>query len=157
MNAYPRRTRRLKVIFTSRSRPLFFVTICTAGRRSILATAATHDCFLEFVGQSPERSSVYIGRYVLMPDHLHVFVSANGSKSLSRWVGSLKNCLASRWRKMGNVGPYWQSGFFDHVLRARESYNEKWTYVELNPVRAGLVADSSEWPFAGEVYPLSWE
>jgi hypothetical protein len=45
--------------------------------------------------------------------------------------------------------PVWQSGFFDHVLRSEESYAEKWAYVRANPVRAGLVASSDEWPHQG--------
>jgi len=45
----------------------------------------------------------------------------------------------------------WQPGFFDHVLRSDESYNEKWNYVKENPVRAGLVQIASEWPYQGEI------
>ncbi len=45
----------------------------------------------------------------------------------------------------------WQRGFFDHLLRNSDSYSEKWKYVEQNPVRAGLVADAEDWPFAGEI------
>ena len=45
----------------------------------------------------------------------------------------------------------WQRGFFDHVLRKDESYGQKWTYVRDNPVRAGLVANADDWPYAGEI------
>jgi hypothetical protein len=41
-------------------------------------------------------------------------------------------------------------GFFDHVLRRQESYDEKWEYVKLNPVRGGLVQNSEDWPWQGE-------
>ena len=53
-------------------------------------------------------------------------------------------------------GPAWQTGFFDHVLRSGESYGEKWEYVRMNPVRAGLVLRPEEWPYAGEIEVLSW-
>ena len=45
----------------------------------------------------------------------------------------------------------WQRSFFDHVLRSNESYSEKWNYVRDNPVRAGLVANAADWPYAGEI------
>ena len=51
----------------------------------------------------------------------------------------------------GISAPVWQKQFFDHLLRSRESYAEKWAYVRENPVRAGLVTAAAQWPFAGDV------
>jgi len=99
---------------------------------------------------------VRVGRYVLMPDHLHAFLCADGSSAVSRWVGSLKKFLGKHWRNSGRKGPFWQNGFFDHVLRSGESYSQKWEYVRDNPVRAGLVADVREWPYSGAVHELWW-
>jgi putative transposase len=45
----------------------------------------------------------------------------------------------------------WQPKFFDHVLRSNESYAEKWNYVRDNPVRAGLVESTNDWPYQGEI------
>jgi putative transposase len=142
--------------FTRRSRPLFFVTICTIQRRRLLASNAVHERFVQFCGNSPEKIQVLIGKYVIMPDHIHVFVSAEGSASLSRWVGSLKGFLSSGMRKEAVQEPHWQDGFFDHLLRDGEGYSEKWSYVEQNPVRAGLVSDAGKWAFMGEISQLSW-
>ena len=50
--------------------------------------------------------------------------------------------------------PFWQRGFFDPVLRSEESYAQKWDDVRANPVRAGLVSDAEDWPFAGEIVDL---
>jgi hypothetical protein len=43
------------------------------------------------------------------------------------------------------------AGFFDHLLRNRESYDEKWEYVRNNPPRAGLVKFRDDWPYQGEI------
>ena len=100
---------------------------------------------------------IWIGRYVLMPDHLHVFVSAEGNAALSRWIGSLKKHLTAWRRQAGLEGPFWQDGFSDHLLRHGESYAEKWRYVCQNPVRKGLTKSAEEWPYAGEIHALSWD
>jgi putative transposase len=50
--------------------------------------------------------------------------------------------------------PHWQKGFFDHMIRSHESYDEKWMYVRNNPVRAGLVLSAEDWPYAGEISNL---
>ena len=51
---------------------------------------------------------------------------------------SLRSIVGRRILALGTPKPHWQEGFFDHVLRSEESYAEKWEYVRLNPVRAGL-------------------
>jgi putative transposase len=155
-NSNPRRLRRLETVWTNRGRPLFFVTFCTADRQGWLRCHEVHDAFRSFCAKSPQQAEVWIGKYVLMPDHVHVFISAEGSQSLSKWVAAMKGVLASVRRKMGIDGRAWQTGFFDHVLRGAESYAEKWNYVQKNPVRARLVASAEEWPYAGEIEVLSW-
>jgi REP element-mobilizing transposase RayT len=47
--------------------------------------------------------------------------------------------------------PIWQRGFFDHLLRSEESYEEKRDYVLNNPVRAGLVEKSKDWNYWGYI------
>lgn len=148
------RLHRLTNVFASD--PLFFVTLCTHDRGPLLANEDTHAVFRTFC-QSGAAHGVFVGRYVLMPDHLHAFVMfARGSMPLSSWVKSLKNSLSKHWRSLGIAAPHWQKGFFDHVLRSAESYAEKWHYVELNPVRAGLVHRAADWCFAGTIHELAY-
>ena len=155
-HSLPRRLRRLGTVWSSRGRPVFFVALCTAERQRWLVHPDIHRAFLDFCTQSPDRASVWVGKYVLMPDHIHVFVSAEGSQGLSRWVGSIKRNLAQAKRNIGREGRAWQKGFFDHVLRSCESYGEKWEYVRMNPVRAGLGVQPEDWPYAGEIEVLRW-
>jgi REP element-mobilizing transposase RayT len=103
-NPKPRRLRRLETVWTPRGRPLFFVTCCTADRQRWLHDNEVYAAFITFCAQSPKRVQVWIGYYVLMPDHVHVFVSAEGSHALSKWVSSIKGVLATVHRKRGNAG-----------------------------------------------------
>jgi len=50
----------------------------------------------------------------------------------------------------------WQRHFWDTQLRRGESYGEKWQYVLENPVRAGFVKQSQDWPYQGELNTLTW-
>ena len=130
--------------------PIYFITACSLDRRAILDCEPMHDAFRTFCLKSPQHGA-WAGRYVHMPDHLHLFVSAN-EISLSKRVKSLKNTLSKTLRSGGHDGPHWQKGFFDHLLRSGESYSQKWDYVRENPVRAGLVAIPEDWPYAGEIH-----
>jgi REP element-mobilizing transposase RayT len=134
--------------------PIYFVTACTHERQPLLANAEAHAAFLTFARAAYGRG-VAVGRYVLMPDHLHLFVRfAPDALALSDWMKSLKNFLSKLCREQGKAAPHWQKGFFDHIIRSEESYSEKWAYVMENPVRKKLVARAEDWPYAGEVHVL---
>jgi REP element-mobilizing transposase RayT len=147
------RLRRLDRIF-ARS-PIFFVTACSFGRRSLLANAAVHHSFVEFA-QAGETHGAYVGAYVLMPDHLHLFVALEDEQTLASWMKSLKNSLSKAMRVRGISAPHWQKGFFDHVLRSDESYEQKWEYVRDNPVRAGLTKKWDDWSYRGDIWELEY-
>ena len=141
--------------FVSRSYPIYFVTACAEDRRPILDNPGIHHAFTTFAKAAAEHQT-WVGRYVIMPDHLHLFVAFSpGSISLSGWMKSLKNYLSRTLRRNGASAPHWQKGFFDRLLRSGDSYTEKWEYVRLNPVRAGLVPDAADWPYQGEIHPLT--
>ena len=151
-SARPPRLRRLERIFSHA--PVYFLTTCTAERRHLLATTDVHAAFGRFVSAAEQRRA-WVGCYVIMPDHLHLFVVLDDEQiSLAAWMKSLKNAVSKTLRSNGVPAPHWQKGFFDHVLRGEESYAEKWNYVRENPVRAGLVARAEEWPYQGEIHPL---
>ena len=85
--------------------------------------------------------------WVLMPDHLHALVRLGEEDVLDRLMNRLKS-RASRVvnRYLSRVGPLWQSGYHEHLLRKEEDLKETSRYVVLNPVRAGLAANIAEYP-----------
>ncbi len=149
-----RHLRRLERIYVAN--PLYFVTVCSYRRKSIFddkrAVSVLHDEWK----QALERHGWLIGRYVVMPDHVHFFCAespASNAKSLSEFMKCWKE-----WTSKGVSGalgissPVWQREFFDHLLRSDESYAEKWSYVRDNPVRAGFVKTWDKWPYQGFVH-----
>src|ERR1700704_1741491 len=124
--------------------PLYFVTFCTLYRRPMIANAQVHETFRSYCMGAADHG-VAVGRYVIMPEHLHLFVRGSIDFQLGIWIRGLKRAITHQ-------PDFWQPGFFDHVLRSDESYSEKWEYVRENPVRAGLVERSEVWPFQGEIF-----
>ena len=116
-----------------------------------------------------------VGRYVIMPDHIHLFAglgelcgSARASPShgepvqgspastavdFDGWVRYWKSQFTKRH---GCRDHRWQAGHWDRRLRRSESYGNKWDYVRHNPVRHGLVDRPEGWPFQGELNDLPW-
>jgi REP element-mobilizing transposase RayT len=96
-----------------------------------------------------------VGRYVVMPDHLHFFCSPGAVKSdLSGFVGAVKQAVTRKAWELGWSGAFWQREFHDHLLRTEESYRYKWEYVRRNPVAKGLCEEAEDWPYQGEIDPI---
>jgi len=150
MPPFPDKPPRLREIFAKFDPPIYFVTFCTWRRARILACEAAHAAFIEYATQNLSRG-IYTGRYVLMPDHVHLFVSLPRHLRLEHYVRLLKQHLNPTLRLGSPTDRLWQPGFFDHLIRAHESYEEKWDYVLQNPVRAGLVERWQDWPYQGEI------
>src|SRR5438552_268113 len=148
MTKFPRPPRRLDLIYPQKT--LYCVPSCTFRRPAILANMRVHTAFVNFAESAQANFAIAVGRYVILPDHLRMH-----GFTLGKWVGTLKRFLAKAVGPTNSQDRVWQRDFFDHVLRSAESYSQKWDYVCENPVRAGLVTDASEWPFAGEIATIS--
>ncbi len=145
--------KRLHVVWDKH--PVYFITTCTAERRPLLANEAAHEILHAEWCSLHERHGWQVGRYIVMPDHVHFFTApALGSaKPLSLAIGKWKEWTAKRLVAAQSVRtPVWQPEFFDHVLRSERSRAEKWAYMRENPVRAKLVERAEDWPYAGSVH-----
>lgn len=150
---HPPRLSRLDRIHTDHL--FYFLTFCTHNRVPILANPPLHQAFRLF-SEASVTHNVLVGRYVIMPDHIHLFTAFEERASLPTWMKSLKNYLSKALRESKIEAPHWQKGYFDHLMRSEESYESKWNYVSHNPVRHHLVSEPSLWPFQGEINPLSF-
>jgi putative transposase len=146
--------RRLERVWIER--PIYFITTCTFKRRSILVSRDVANILVDEWRGAHDRHGWAVGRYVITPDHVHFFCSAElNSKALPTFMQGWKQWTSKRIvRELNFCGTVWQEEFFDHVMRSSESYSQKWDYVRENPVRAGLVASADEWPWQGEIESL---
>jgi REP element-mobilizing transposase RayT len=152
MKESPGHLRRLPRIFSSN--PVFFLTITTKERKTILADEVLHCVCREVWKRSRTLYLWSTGPYVLMPDHVHFFASPlddSEAKPLSHFVGKWKEWTSKNAKAVGFPDFRWQPEFFDHVVRSTESFREKVDYVWENPVRAGLVTKPEDWRFAGNM------
>jgi putative transposase len=139
------RPHRLDLIYTNQ--PLYFVTFATRDRKTIPSLNDAQLALERYGHCGIAKFSIALGRYVIMPDHVHLFVRGGGNFTLSSWIGGLKRAMSVGLK----LPRLWQPGFFDHILRSDESYAEKWNYVRDNPVRVGLVEMTDDWPYQGEI------
>jgi putative transposase len=66
---------------------ILHITACTFRRRRILACDEIHNLIIEAWINAPEWT---VGRYVVMPDHIHLFAAENEFRGypLGQWVAN---------------------------------------------------------------------
>jgi putative transposase len=94
---------------------LFFVTFYTHRGQSILARVEVHAALIEFADRAHREFGIAVGRYVILPDHIHLFVAGPDDFNFGKWVGTLKRVLGGAIATGRAQGPVWQRGFFDHL------------------------------------------
>jgi len=92
--------------------------------------------------------------WVLMPDHWHGLIELGENEGLSATVRLLKGRSARATnRVLSRTGrEVWDGGFHDRALRVDEDLLAAARYIVRNPVRAGLAAKCSLYPFWDAVW-----
>jgi putative transposase len=130
---------------------IVLLTIATENRKPWLDNETAHQLLRQTWS---EATAWLVGDYLLMPDHLHLFCAPRDlSFTLETWI--------AYWKREFNLNHgrkdwKFQSRGWHHRLREGESYSEKWTYVQENPFRKGLVQRIEDWPFKGRIFDLIW-
>jgi putative transposase len=86
--------------------------------------------------------------FVVMGNHVHVLLRPQGEPSRAlQWIKGTTareaNQLLARTGK-----PFWQRESYDHSVRDERQMERIVAYIENNPVKAGLTAGASEFPWS---------
>jgi REP element-mobilizing transposase RayT len=83
-----------------------------------------------------------------MANHVHLLITPK--VDVSKITQSLKGFTAHEAnRVLGLTGQtFWQRESYDRLVRDDREFNNILRYIELNPVRAGLVTDPGEFPWS---------
>ena len=104
-----------------------------------------YQAYLELMSHWCDRYRVQIWAYCLMPNHIHLVAVPESKEGLNQAIGEAHRRYARRVNlREGWRGHLWQGRFSSFIME--ESYLLACTkYIELNPVRAGLVQKPEKW------------
>ncbi len=102
-------------------------------------------CVAAALKQGEKAKMFQLHAYVVMANHVHVLL---GPKlPIARITRMIKGSTAREANRiLGRTGMrFWQEESFDHWIRNAEETRRVRTYIERNPVAAGLVQKPEEW------------
>jgi REP-associated tyrosine transposase len=126
-----------------------FLTMCTFRRRTLfVAPAIVNAVAMQFL-QRALRERVEAVAYCFMPDHLHALVAGESEDSDLKQLITAFRQSSGYWYRQTTGNRLWQEGYFDRHLREDEDTFDVVSYIVANPVRGGLCASATEYPFSG--------
>jgi len=100
----------------------------------------------------------HLGAWCVMPNHVHVTVQPVLGHQLSDVLQTWKSFTSHRINKLiKRSGILWERESFDHLIRKPDHLEYFNTYIEQNPVVAGLTVSRENWPYSssGAGHPTS--
>jgi putative transposase len=125
----------------------FFITTVTWQRVPIFRVEARARLLIDVLLDYRDQGKYLLHEFVVMPDHIHLLLTAAPDVSLERAVQFIKGGYSYRLRKVEKI-QVWQESFTNHRIQDSEDYQRHCEYVRLNPVRAGLVREAGAYPFS---------
>lgn len=116
-----------------------------SGKMRIFLDDADYAAYRNLLAAYAKIYGVDIFHYVLMPNHIHVLLRPSAA-NLSGFMHAVQLGFAKRYcKKYRRVGHIWQ-GRYKSLAVANDAYLFACgNYIEMNPVRAGLVANPKDW------------
>ncbi|MBZ5491057.1 MAG: transposase [Acidobacteriia bacterium] len=130
----------------------FFVTSKTYGGASLLQTERMANLFIDVLRIYVTTKKFRLHDFVVMPNHFHLQLTLDGRKTIEKAVGLVKGRFSYRAKKeLGCRFEVWQPGFSDERVWDRESFLRHRSYIDNNPVKAGLADKPENYPY-GSAY-----
>ena len=100
-----------------------------------------------------ELNLLQLWAWVVMPNHVHVLWQPRAP--MKRIMRSVKWFTARKANQiLDRTGqPFWQDESYDHWVRNRQELTKIINYIEMNPVKAGLVQSPEDWPWSSATMP----
>lgn len=134
----------------------YFITICTKEHKQILSAIApvgddAHivpsddiqnvltdtekgcDKYIRSISQ--KYNGVTVDKYIIMPNHIHMLISLDGSMKASTPTIPDIICSFKIMVTKETAHGIWQRSFYDHIIRSKKDYDEIWKYIDTNVIR----------------------
>jgi len=105
--------------------------------------------YLGLIALSAKKHALRIHAYVLMGNHVHLLVSSGQAGMVSRAMRQLgQNYVTAFNRRHRRTGTLWEGRFKSCLVDSERYLLTAYRYIELNPVRAAMVAAPEDYPWS---------
>jgi putative transposase len=140
-------------------------------RQFIFVDRVDRERMLALLGEHAARLQVAIHAYVLMDNHFHLLATPSTATGLPEWMQSVGRQYVRYFNdRHGRSGTLWEGRYRSTLIQTERYLLACMAYIDLNPVRAGMVTDARDFPWSSHghyagmrvdklitPHPLYWE
>jgi len=140
-------------------------------RQAIFAGPADYQLLLDLLDENARKFGVAVHAYVLMENHFHLLVTPEAQDSLPKMMQAVGRRYVRHFNaKHGRSGTLWEGRYKSTLIQTERYLLACMAYIDLNPVRAGLVAHARDYSWSSHghyigqkterlitPHPLYWE
>ena len=116
--------------------------------QDVFFSSADRTIYLRHLRESACIHGLRVSAYCLMTNHVHLIVIPESESSLGDALGRTHTMYAQHiHHRTRQQGHFWQSRFYSNPMDETHTWQAS-AYVELNPVRAGMVRAPWEYPWS---------
>lgn len=118
-------------------------------RQAIFAFAADYQAMLDLLEENAKKFGVALHAYVLMSNHFHLLATPESADSLPRMMQAVGRRYVRYFNdSQGRSGTLWEGRYRSTLIQTESYLLTCMAYIDLNPVRAALVAEAGDYPWS---------
>lgn len=118
-------------------------------RQQVFASADDYLAMLELLRENSRRFDVAVHAYVLMGNHFHLLATPGTDDGIPRMMQAIGRSYVRRFNDAhGRSGTLWEGRYRSTLIQTERYLLACMVYIDLNPVRAGLVAAPADYPWS---------
>ena len=124
-------------------------------RQAIFACAADYRVMLDLLEENAKKFDVLVHAYVLMSNHLHLLATPQAADGLPKMMQAVGRSYVRYFNDtQKRSGTLWEGRYKSTVIQADRYLLACMVYIDLNPVRAGLVMQPQDYPWSSYLHYL---
>jgi putative transposase len=124
-------------------------------RQPIFANAADYKALLDLLEESAKKFQVAVHAYVLMSNHFHLLATPQTVEGLPKMMQAVGRSYVRYFNDaQGRSGTLWEGRYKSTLIQTERYLLACMVYIDLNPVRAGLVTTPQDYPWSSHRHYL---
>jgi putative transposase len=124
-------------------------------RQLIFADTQDFETMLALLTESAQKFAVAVHAYVLMDNHFHLLATPTTAEALPLMMQAVGRSYVRYFnRRHGRSGTLWEGRYRSTLIESERYLLACMVYIDLNPVRAGMVAQAADWRWSSHAHSL---
>ena len=124
-------------------------------KQAIFVTLADYRVLLDLIEENARKFNVALHAYVLMSNHFHLLATPQSKDGLPKMMQAVGRSYVRYFNdKHKRTGTLWEGRYKSTLIQTDRYLLACMAYIDLNPVRAGLVTQPQDYPWSSHLHYL---